>query len=213
MRLLTVEEMFAEGSFGIPELIRQRATAVMEESMTVQLICCSHSPLMTTDVEESEANVHAEFFRELDVAASALHAFDPDLVVVFGPRPFQRLLLRPDAGVLHRHRGRRLEGLASRERAAAGAARARDVLRALSARARFRRRDLAPDEGRPRHHHSAVQAHRRARALRCAAGLRELRGRPAPVLSPGARLRRGSGRVPRRPRHARDHRRLRRAVA
>ena len=34
--------------------------------MTVQLICCSHSPLMTTDVEESEANVHAEFFRELE---------------------------------------------------------------------------------------------------------------------------------------------------
>ena len=56
--------------------------------MTVQLICCSHSPLMTTDVEESEANVHAEFFRELDSCASALRAFNPDLVVVFGPDHF-----------------------------------------------------------------------------------------------------------------------------
>jgi 2,3-dihydroxyphenylpropionate 1,2-dioxygenase len=56
--------------------------------MTVQLICCSHSPLMTTDVEESEANVHAGFFQELDAAAAALHAFNPDLVVVFGPDHF-----------------------------------------------------------------------------------------------------------------------------
>src|SRR5215831_14082445 len=56
--------------------------------MTVQLICCSHSPLMTTDVEESEENVHAGFFQELDAAAAALHAFNPDLVVVFGPDHF-----------------------------------------------------------------------------------------------------------------------------
>jgi len=56
--------------------------------MTVQLICCSHSPLMTTDVEESEANVHAEFFRELDSCAAALQSFNPDLVVVFGPDHF-----------------------------------------------------------------------------------------------------------------------------
>src|SRR5215813_1550607 len=56
--------------------------------MTVQLICCPHSPLMTTDVEESEANVHAGFFQELDAAAAALHAFNPDLVVVFGPDHF-----------------------------------------------------------------------------------------------------------------------------
>jgi hypothetical protein len=39
--------------------------------MTVQLICCSHSPLMTTDIEESQANVQAEFFRELDACAAA----------------------------------------------------------------------------------------------------------------------------------------------
>ena len=56
--------------------------------MSVQLICCSHSPLMTTDVEESEQNVHAGFFQELESASAALHAFNPDLVVVFGPDHF-----------------------------------------------------------------------------------------------------------------------------
>jgi 2,3-dihydroxyphenylpropionate 1,2-dioxygenase len=56
--------------------------------MTVQLICCSHSPLMTTDVEESEADLHAGFFHALDAAAAALRAFDPELVVVFGPDHF-----------------------------------------------------------------------------------------------------------------------------
>ncbi len=56
--------------------------------MAVQLICCSHSPLMTTDVEESEADVHASFFRELESCATALHEFKPDLVVVFGPDHF-----------------------------------------------------------------------------------------------------------------------------
>jgi 2,3-dihydroxyphenylpropionate 1,2-dioxygenase len=43
---------------------------------------------MTTDVEESEADVHSSFFRELDSCAKALRAFDPDLVVVFGPDHF-----------------------------------------------------------------------------------------------------------------------------
>ena len=56
--------------------------------MTVQLICCSHSPLMTTGIEETEDNVQAEFFQELDSCAEALHKFDPDLVVVFGPDHF-----------------------------------------------------------------------------------------------------------------------------
>jgi 2,3-dihydroxyphenylpropionate 1,2-dioxygenase len=56
--------------------------------MSVQLICCSHSPLMTTDIEESEAEVHTQFFRELDACAAALHAFNPELVVVFGPDHF-----------------------------------------------------------------------------------------------------------------------------
>jgi 2,3-dihydroxyphenylpropionate 1,2-dioxygenase len=53
--------------------------------VTAQLICCSHSPLMTTDVEESQENVHRDFFQALDQASAALHAFNPDLVVVFGP--------------------------------------------------------------------------------------------------------------------------------
>jgi 2,3-dihydroxyphenylpropionate 1,2-dioxygenase len=56
--------------------------------MAVQLICCSHSPLMTTDVEETEQGVHAQFFRELDQCAAALHKFEPDLVVIFGPDHF-----------------------------------------------------------------------------------------------------------------------------
>ena len=56
--------------------------------MTVQLICCSHSPLMTTDVEETEQDVHARFFQELGSASAALHAFNPDLVVLFGPDHF-----------------------------------------------------------------------------------------------------------------------------
>jgi 2,3-dihydroxyphenylpropionate 1,2-dioxygenase len=53
--------------------------------MPVQLICCSHSPLMTTNVEESEQGLHAEFFAEIDSCAAALRKFDPELVVVFGP--------------------------------------------------------------------------------------------------------------------------------
>ncbi|HTV36226.1 MAG TPA: 3-carboxyethylcatechol 2,3-dioxygenase [Xanthobacteraceae bacterium] len=56
--------------------------------MAVQLICCSHSPLMVTGIEESEQNVQAQFFKELDGASAALHAFRPDLVVVFGPDHF-----------------------------------------------------------------------------------------------------------------------------
>jgi 2,3-dihydroxyphenylpropionate 1,2-dioxygenase len=56
--------------------------------MTVQLICCSHSPLMVTGIEETEANVQAEFFREMESCAEALHRFAPDLVVVFGPDHF-----------------------------------------------------------------------------------------------------------------------------
>jgi 2,3-dihydroxyphenylpropionate 1,2-dioxygenase len=56
--------------------------------MPVQLICCSHSPLMTTGIEESEQGVQGQFFREMDACAEALHKFDPDLVVVFGPDHF-----------------------------------------------------------------------------------------------------------------------------
>jgi hypothetical protein len=43
---------------------------------------------MTTDVEESQPDTHAQFFKEMDSAADALHKFAPDLVVVFGPDHF-----------------------------------------------------------------------------------------------------------------------------
>jgi len=56
--------------------------------MPVQLICCSHSPLMTTGIEESQQGVQGKFFREMESCAQALHAFAPDLVVVFGPDHF-----------------------------------------------------------------------------------------------------------------------------
>ena len=56
--------------------------------MPVQLICCSHSPLMTTGIEETERGVQGQFFREMDSCAAALHKFNPDLVVVFGPDHF-----------------------------------------------------------------------------------------------------------------------------
>ena len=56
--------------------------------MAVQLICCSHSPLMVTGIEESGEDVQAQFFKELGSASAALHAFNPDLVVVFGPDHF-----------------------------------------------------------------------------------------------------------------------------
>jgi 2,3-dihydroxyphenylpropionate 1,2-dioxygenase len=56
--------------------------------MPVQLICASHSPLMTTGIEESEEGVQGQFFREMDSCAEALHKFAPDLVVVFGPDHF-----------------------------------------------------------------------------------------------------------------------------
>ena len=56
--------------------------------MTVQLICCSHSPLMTTDVEETERGVQASSSTSSISASAALHKFNPDLVVVFGPDHF-----------------------------------------------------------------------------------------------------------------------------
>jgi len=56
--------------------------------VTVQLICCSHSPLMTTGIEESETNTQSRFFAELQSVSAALHKFNPDLVVVFGPDHF-----------------------------------------------------------------------------------------------------------------------------
>jgi 2,3-dihydroxyphenylpropionate 1,2-dioxygenase len=43
---------------------------------------------MVTGIEETQGNVQAEFFSELESCAKALHAFNPDLVVVFGPDHF-----------------------------------------------------------------------------------------------------------------------------
>jgi 2,3-dihydroxyphenylpropionate 1,2-dioxygenase len=56
--------------------------------MPVQLICASHSPLMTAEMEESQQGVQAQFFNELQSCAAALREFNPDLVVVFGPDHF-----------------------------------------------------------------------------------------------------------------------------
>lgn len=56
--------------------------------MTVQLICASHSPLMLTGIEESEEGAQKSFFETVDQAAETVHAFAPDLVVVFGPDHF-----------------------------------------------------------------------------------------------------------------------------
>ena len=56
--------------------------------MPVQLICASHSPLMTAEMEESQQGVQKQFFHELASCSAALHAFNPDLVVVFGPDHF-----------------------------------------------------------------------------------------------------------------------------
>jgi 2,3-dihydroxyphenylpropionate 1,2-dioxygenase len=56
--------------------------------MPVQLICASHSPLMTAEMEESQQGVQKQFFRELASCQTALHEFNPDLVVVFGPDHF-----------------------------------------------------------------------------------------------------------------------------
>jgi len=43
--------------------------------MAVQLICCSHSPLMTTDVEETEKNLHAVGIRQVGDLAKLDEAF------------------------------------------------------------------------------------------------------------------------------------------
>ena len=45
--------------------------------MPVQLICASHSPLMTAEMEESQQGAQGQFFQELNSCAAALRAFDP----------------------------------------------------------------------------------------------------------------------------------------
>ncbi len=56
--------------------------------MPVRLICASHSPLMLTDIEPTDISAQDEFNAELAVAARELKAFDPELIVVFGPDHF-----------------------------------------------------------------------------------------------------------------------------
>lgn len=56
--------------------------------MPMQLICASHSPLMLTDIEESQDGEQRRFFASLDNVAQRLQRFSPDLVVLFGPDHF-----------------------------------------------------------------------------------------------------------------------------
>ena len=105
---------------------RETEGSLGEADMAVQLICCSHSPLMVTGIEESpKQDVHAQFFNELNECVVGLARFPSRSRRRVRTGSFQRLLLRADAGVLHRHRRRRHQGLASGKRAAAGAARTR----------------------------------------------------------------------------------------
>jgi 2,3-dihydroxyphenylpropionate 1,2-dioxygenase len=56
--------------------------------MAVQLICCSHSPLMNTDIEATDADAQSAFYASIDAAAQELAEFEPDLVVAFYPDHF-----------------------------------------------------------------------------------------------------------------------------
>ena len=56
--------------------------------MAACLICCSHSPLMLTDIEPTDIFAQEEFNAGLATAGRELAAFDPELVVVFGPDHF-----------------------------------------------------------------------------------------------------------------------------
>ncbi len=56
--------------------------------MPIQLICASHSPLMLTGIEESGDGEQSRFFAAIERAAQQVRAFEPDLVVVFGPDHF-----------------------------------------------------------------------------------------------------------------------------
>lgn len=52
------------------------------------LICASHSPLMLTGIEATDAGRQAEFFSRLEECAGMLAVYEPDLVVVFAPDHF-----------------------------------------------------------------------------------------------------------------------------
>ena len=133
--------------------------------MAVQLICCSHSPLMTTDVEETEKNVHAQFFKQLESASAELHAFKPELVVVFGPDHFNGFFyeLMPAFCIGTSAESSKDWHLESGPLRVPREARAR--LRPFPAIPRFRRGGFPSDEGGSRYHHSAAQAYRGPSAL------------------------------------------------
>lgn len=56
--------------------------------MPAQLICCSHSPLMNTEIEATDENAQKQFYAGVDAAAKELAAFKPDLVTIFYPDHF-----------------------------------------------------------------------------------------------------------------------------
>jgi 2,3-dihydroxyphenylpropionate 1,2-dioxygenase len=53
--------------------------------MPVQLTCCSHSPLMRTDIEATDAEAQEAFYASVDAAGERLRAFNPELIVTFYP--------------------------------------------------------------------------------------------------------------------------------
>ena len=53
--------------------------------MPVRMICASHSPLMLTDIEATDEAAQQDFHAAIEAAKRDLEAFDPELVVVFGP--------------------------------------------------------------------------------------------------------------------------------
>lgn len=59
--------------------------------MPVMTVCASHSPLMYTQVTESKPGLHQSFFDAIGAVADDVRAFDPELVVVFGPDHFNAL--------------------------------------------------------------------------------------------------------------------------
>ena len=93
--------------------------------MTVQLICCSHSPLMTTDVEETEQDVHAQFFQELGQPPRRCTRSIPISSCCSGPDHFNGFFYELMPAVCIGTSAEGIEGLAPRKRPTARAARAR----------------------------------------------------------------------------------------
>ena len=56
-------------------------------------ICASHSPLMLTGIADSQPGRQQRFFDTVAACRARIEAFDPELVVVFGPDHFNGLFL------------------------------------------------------------------------------------------------------------------------